>query len=370
MYTQSSLRMLCKVASVINSMDDTDYYDFMEKYAGRTFDGRSGKERFRKRTEGARRANTKPMAEALATQAADPGSNISLTPVKDKPGHFMMTSPANTAAVEATKGIQKELQEMSPEARANLAANNEKALSNAQAKLDRVPDVKADPRKNTRRRTAEQASIDAKGKRTNLDIAKQEKAMVGGRGGRTIKPLTDAQRGGTLPKVKGGKIVKDTSGNVVLNREYLSPKAVGDNLARANRAARNAVKSSRIQRLLSRLGGPKGKLIAGILGGTALVGGGTAAAVSAGSGSTSPVAPVESTPTTAPTPVRSDNYDLYSNIGTGASGVAGYMAGHGISNALGGNTATNILMGLISGAGASYAGRKGTQWLLDKGYIG
>ena len=122
--------------------------------------------------------------------------------------------------------------------------------------------------------------------------------------------------------------------------------------------------------------GRKGKMIAAGIGGITALGGGAAAAISAfgGEGQTPapqdqpPAAPAEK-PTTPDKPQRNPNYDLYSDIGTGAGAVMGGVAGHEISRALGGNTATNIIVGLLSGAGTAYGARKGTQYLMDKGYL-
>lgn len=121
--------------------------------------------------------------------------------------------------------------------------------------------------------------------------------------------------------------------------------------------------------------GRKGKMIAAGIGGITALGGGTAAAISAFGDDKQAPAPQEPT-TAAPAesaapsePQRSPNYDLYSDIGTGTGAVIGGVAGHEISRALGGNTATNIIIGLLSGAGTAYGARKGTQYLMDNGYL-
>ena len=126
---------------------------------------------------------------------------------------------------------------------------------------------------------------------------------------------------------------------------------------------------------LGRLG-RKGKMIAAGIGGLTALGGGTAAAISAfGSDGNTPVpqeqppaTPAEK-PTTPDKPQRNPTYDMYSDIGTGAGAIMGGVAGHEISRALGGNTATNIIVGLLSSAGTAYGARKGTQYLMDKGYL-
>ena len=393
MYTQSSLRALCKVAQLIQ--DNPEYSDYilesfgMEKEAGKKKKdigrhGRAMKKKMRGTGErlmrGAEENLSMPYDEIEAMKKVDPDAKIRAVPNPGQPGRPLAVSDAPNAHPGARLLEQKYRQQMgnmTPEAIVNFQANETVAKHNAASRL--TPEAM-----------------------NNFKRVIEEKTYKG----KPVKGVSGAPFG----KFKGGEPVTNAQGVTIPASDYVSPYHQRNAIATAARDKRQEVarvnsmigdfkqnlpgikerlaqraanrqaaiskirglklnNAGRLSKFFNKLG-PKGKWIAGVLGATTL--GAGSAAMMLGSNSDAPASeytpaevPVMDTPTTG-----NNNYNLYSNIGTGAAGILGGVAGHEISRALGGGTATNLLVGLLSGAVSAYGGRKGTQWLLDNGYIG
>ena len=456
MYTQSSLRTLVKVAQAIqNNPEYSDY--IMEVYGmdkeAATSANRKHTNKIKQSMKNITRAGEKQsvrLADAIMTQAADPESNITLIPDTKHPGRFLPYNPNNEAHRMYLKEMKKHEANITPEQWKNFRNTIVKAQNNAQKKVNAVPALSPDPRKSGKHKAQAQAELDAKGTRTNLDIAKQEGATYGGRGGRVEKPLPDTNDGKSLNKYKGGKKVTGTDGKPVKRRDYKAPKKVYDETAAANRAIRkerervnsliagfkgklpeikDSLAAHRLSRadqieglqhklrtaelnskirafgqnlpnikadlaakrtarlgkaqelaskmnpkwytkLLGRLGGRKGKLLAAGLGGATIVGGGGAAAYSAYQNAEQRkreaaelAAQQELAELARIQQAADDKRSLYGNVGMAGGAIAGGSAGWGLGSALGGGTATKLLLTSLGAWGGGVGGKKLGEYL-------
>ena len=434
MYTQSSLRALCKVAQLIQ--DNPEYSDYilesfgMEKEAGKKKKdigrhGRAMKKKMRGTGErlmrGAEENLSMPYDEIEAMKKVDPDAKIRAVPNPGQPGRPLAVSDAPNAHPGARLLEQKYRQQMgnmTPEAIVNFQANETVAKHNAASRL--TPEAMNNFKRVIEEKTykgkpvkgvsgapfgkfkggepvtnAQGVTIPASDyvspyhQRNAIATAardkRQEVARVNSMIGDFKQNLPGikerlAQRAANRQAAIGGlrkkqevarvnSMIGDFKQNLPGIKERLAQRAANRQAAISKIRGLKLNNAGRLSKFFNKLG-PKGKWIAGVLGATTL--GAGSAAMMLGSNSDAPASeytpaevPVMDTPTTG-----NNNYNLYSNIGTGAAGILGGVAGHEISRALGGGTATNLLVGLLSGAVSAYGGRKGTQWLLDNGYIG
>lgn len=455
MYTQSSLRTLVKVAQAIQN--NPEYSDYIMEVYGMAKEAVRSKNRrhtdkIKQSMKNITQAGEKqsvPLAEAIMTQAADPASDITLIPDTKHPGRALPFNPNNEAHRMYLKEMKKHEAKITPEQWNNFHNTLIKAQNKAQKKVNAIPALSPDPRKSGKHKAQAQAELDAKGTRTNLDIAKQEGTMYGGQGGRVEKPLPDTNDGQSLNKYKGGKKVTGTDGKPVKRRDYKAPKKVYDETAAANRAIRKerervnsliagfkgklpgikdslaahrlsradqieglqhqlrtaelnskirsfgqnlpkikadlaAKRTARIgqaQDLVSKMNpkwytkllgrmGRKGKLIAAGLGGAAAIGGGGAAAYSAYQNAEQRkreaaelAAQQELAELARIQQAADDKRSLYGNAGMVGGAAIGGSAGWGLGSALGGGTATKLLLGTLGAWGGGYGGKKLGEYL-------
>lgn len=398
MYTQSGLRMLCKVASLIEDgyLDD-NYYDSMAKEAdmkkkkgGRITNKR--KKETRKRIKEApgkyEKKYTVPIDQAIATQAADPGTKMSLIPSTRQPGRALIYREGYPGASGAAANINKTTAKMTLDNFINYVDNFGRANANAQRRLN---------------------AVDVPGGLSRLELAKQT-GMYGGR------PIIDMTTGESLAKIKGGKVLMDEAGQFIPRRDYMSPKLIGDVLAKLNRQKRQAGgsivpyvfdpevipnsvaeaatgsggggfkpnphtidvtperpalpggKSGLLRRLLK---SRRGKLIAAAAGGLALAGGGGAGAVAynnkkkqeAAAAAEAEARRQEALAQAAAQKAYDDKRSLYGNIGMAGGAAAGGLAGYGVGSALGGGATTKLILSALGAFGGGYGGKKLGEYL-------
>ena len=401
MYTQSGLRMLCKVASLIEDgyLDD-NYYDSMAKEADmkkkKQKPGRITKKRKKQTRETIKQAPgryekkyTLPIDQALATQAADSGTKMSLIPSTRQPGRVLVYREGYPGASGAAANINKTTAKMTLDNFINYVNNFNKANANAQRRLN---------------------AVDVPGGLSRLELAKQT-GMYGGR------PIIDMTTGESLAKIKGGKVLMDEAGQFIPRRDYMSPKLIGDVLAKLNRQKRqtggsivpyvfepevipNSVaeaaaagnggggfkpnphtidvtperlalpggKSGWLRRLLK---SRRGKLIAAAAGGLALAGGGGAGAVAynnkkkqeAAAAAEAEAKRQEAIAQAAAQKAYDDKRSLYGNIGMAGGATAGGLAGYGVGSALGGGATTKLILSALGAFGGGYGGKKLGEYL-------
>lgn len=422
MYTQSGLRVLCKVASLINDgYLDGDYYDFMEKEAGRRFDGKRPKDLMNAAKQRAKDSKIMPIEQAMALQEA--GENIELVPVKGKPGHVMAVSPDNPNAVMAAKDLKKDVQNMDPKARGDLTIANERKIEQTNAKFDRTPQPQP-----VKKRKQKAQDVLRQGK-TNRHLIKDQKAIIGGRTGANRIELEDPIKGGTYAKLKGGKPVRNADGTVMKARDYVSSFKENQRIralrAQEKRNTKTIAELLGIQQGLKhdvwRLGrdvtdrdiiirglrgqlsdrageimGLKGQLsnsgkviasgrnrVSGLVkalrkakgrarligAGAGVLGLGTGAAAGFFGGRASApqaepgISEADVEALLSQQQAANDRLSTYGNIGMAGGATAGGIAGYGLGSALGGGTATKLLLGTLGAWGGGYGGKKLGEYL-------